>query len=118
MTKKSPREEFSKRLNALLDHYEYPAKYAGRQTQLEKDFRVSQETARKWLEGLAIPRTEKIEQICETFPCRKEWLMHGTAPMLEDRAFEKLKNLYYKATDPEKRLILEVSEKILSDYKQ
>ncbi len=117
MTDNTLREQFSKRLNSLLDRQGYPEKYAGRQTQLEKDFSVSQETARKWLEGLAMPRQEKIIEICARFGCREEWLNHGKEPMMEDANFERLKTLYYKATDGERRLVLEVGEKILADYK-
>ena len=63
MVTRNEKLEFSKRLNELLDEQHFRPKYKGRQEALAKLFDVSQIGARKWLEGEAIPKHEKIIEI-------------------------------------------------------
>ncbi|CAK0741326.1 hypothetical protein CCP4SC76_100008 [Gammaproteobacteria bacterium] len=77
---------FSFRLNAALNHCQVPAKGQGRQTFVAKMFDVSQNGARKWLEGEGMPKTERIMQIAQRLGVRAEWLLSGQGDMLDGHA--------------------------------
>lgn len=102
------RAAFSERLNRLLDHYDVPAKYAGRQIAIKTKLGVSQESARKWLEGESFPREATIAKICEAYPCRKAWLHHGEEPMLHDKMTQELMERWNSYSDQEKADLLAV----------
>jgi len=68
---------FSARLNELCDEAGIPPKGKNRQSLVGKKFKVSQEAARKWLEGESIPAYEKLVQICEVWDVNIEWLYRG-----------------------------------------
>lgn len=74
------REDFSARLNSVLDEVGFAPKGSGRQVQLGKLFNVTQKGARKWLEGEAIPGMGRLEQIGRRFDVRVEWLLTGRGP--------------------------------------
>lgn len=69
---------FSKRLNELCNDKKMPVH--GRQTQLARKFKVTQEAARKWLDGESIPSYERMLKICEFFGAKFEWLISGNGP--------------------------------------
>ncbi|MGZ4954122.1 MAG: S24 family peptidase [Methylobacter sp.] len=74
------KQNFSYRLNKVLDRAGIPPKGKGRQGAVAQIFGVSQKGARKWLEGEAIPESSKIPQFIEKFRSLKitgEWLFHG-----------------------------------------
>lgn len=96
------RARFSRRLNALLDYYEVPAKHNGRQEALKSLMGVSQEAARKWLEGESIPTVDKIAKLCSLFPCRQSWLQTGEMPMIDDPVKSEIIDLL-DAVDPKMR---------------
>lgn len=69
--------EFSKRLNTLADEAKLPPKGDGRQVEMAKIFKVSTKGARKWLEGEAIPKTTRINEMANHFGVTTEWLLSG-----------------------------------------
>lgn len=76
------KQEFSKRLNKVLDRAGVPPKGKNRQEIVAKMFGVTQKGARKWLEGEAIPKSDKIPKFIATFKAQNvtgEWLFHGNA---------------------------------------
>jgi hypothetical protein len=81
---KDVKKAFSVRLNQLLDDHKAPEKYAGRQVFLAEELKVSQESARKWLEGESIPRKAKILQMAQKWSCRASWLEYGELPKTND----------------------------------
>lgn len=80
--------EFSKRMNIVADMLGVPPKGRNRQTLLGKMFNVSQESARKWLEGESIPQTEKCIEIAKKAKVGFEWLMTGRGIEIYDKSPE------------------------------
>lgn len=80
--------EFSKRMNFVADILGIPPKGNNRQTLLGKMFHVSQESARKWLEGESIPQTVKCIEIAKKAKVSFEWLMTGRGVELYERTPE------------------------------
>lgn len=81
---KALKRDFSNRLHELCNNKEVPVQ--GRQTAVAKIFKISQEAARKWLEGESIPTFERQDQICEWGSVNYEWLMRGKGPKYRDAA--------------------------------
>lgn len=81
MSTQSEREAFSRRLNQVLDELRAPAKGAGRQSWLGKQFKVSQKGARKWLEGEAIPQGTRLSEMAQRWRLHFEWLATGRGAM-------------------------------------
>jgi len=106
-SKEVARQQFAKRLNELLDYYKVPAKQSGRQQAVKAVLGVSQEAVRKWAEGEAIPRHERIITICEVYPCRTAWLEYGELPMMEDRETMELLKLWDELSDAKRKALLE-----------
>lgn len=71
---------FAKRLNLACDRAGIPAKGSGRQVVLGELFGVSQNGARKWLEGEAIPNTKRLPAMARTLSVTAEWLLTGDDP--------------------------------------
>lgn len=90
MEKNNLKCEFSKRLNLLCE--ENGIQIHGRQTQLGKIFRVSQEAARKWLDCESVPTYERAIQICEHFSVNFEWLMRGVGKKYANQHNELTQN--------------------------
>lgn len=89
MTYKDKKQEFSDRLNHVLDLAGIPPKGKGRQGVLSKMFGVSDKGARKWIEGEAIPSVaRKLPEIVEKLRSMGvkgvtiEWLLSGSASHL------------------------------------
>jgi transcriptional regulator with XRE-family HTH domain len=74
------KEEFAARMNEVADLLEIPKKGKNRQKSFGNLFSVSQEAARKWLEGESFPSTEKAIQIAKRANVNFEWLMTGRGP--------------------------------------
>lgn len=72
-----PKEEFSRRLNEVLDRAGFPPKGKGRQVVLAKRYGVSQKGARKWLEAEAIPGTTRLAEIAMDLGVTTEYLLTG-----------------------------------------
>jgi SOS-response transcriptional repressor LexA len=68
---------FAERLNMALDLAGIPQKGKGRQIQLASLFGVSQESARKWLEGASFPDTKRIPEIARKLNINAQWLLSG-----------------------------------------
>lgn len=66
---------FAKRLNLACDRAGIPAKGSGRQKVLGELFGVSQNGARKWLEGEAIPNTKRLPAMARMLGVTTEWLL-------------------------------------------
>lgn len=71
---------FAERLNATLDARNYPEKGRGRQIALGKDMGVSQNGARKWLEGESMPEIARMVEMAKRFNVSFEWLATGRNP--------------------------------------
>lgn len=69
--------EFSQRMNYVADKLKIPPKGKNRQSVIGKLFGVSQEAARKWLEGESIPKNETCIEIALKADVSFEWLMTG-----------------------------------------
>ena len=93
MDSKKLKREFSIRLHEICDGMGVQP-VPGRQTALAKIFTISQEAARKWLEGESIPTFERQDQICEWAKVNYEWLMRGKGPKYIDSSL-------YTTDDPQ-----------------
>jgi len=74
--------EFSERMNLIADKLGIPPKGQNRQLLFGKMFKVSQEAARKWLEGESIPQISKCIEIAKKADVSFEWLMTGRGEMI------------------------------------
>ncbi len=80
VTNSNDKQEFSDRLNAVLDAAGVVKIGEGRQGVLKNLFKVSDKGARKWIQGESIPRYEKLLKIVEKFKqtgVTAEWLLSG-----------------------------------------
>lgn len=82
VTDEKRRAEFSSRFNAALDYIDFPPKGKARQTKLGEWFKVTQKGARKWIEGEAIPKQTRHQEVIEKLNKRGacitgEWLFYG-----------------------------------------
>ncbi|MDD5271388.1 MAG: helix-turn-helix transcriptional regulator [Methylovulum sp.] len=87
MVTNNEKQEFSNRLNLILDKAGVPPKGKGRQGALADVFGVSQKGARKWLEGEAIPETKRITKFIEIYKkygVTGEWLLYGNSDYAPD----------------------------------
>lgn len=74
---RDPKEEFSRRLNEVLDRAGFPAKGKGRQEALAKRYGVSQNGARKWLEAESIPKSTRLAEMAVDLGVTTEYLLTG-----------------------------------------
>lgn len=90
------RKAFAARFNQALDDIDVPPKQKGRQLAVSKMFGVSQEAARKWLEGESAPRSARLEEICARLNVMPNWLLSGHGPRsLSDRSIQEESPEYY-----------------------
>lgn len=75
------KQAFADRLNEALDAEEFPPKGAGRQTALGKLMGISQNGARKWLEGDGMPTQANMFELCDKLSVSTEWLQTGRGRM-------------------------------------
>jgi transcriptional regulator with XRE-family HTH domain len=68
---------FAARLNSLLDAMNVPPKGKARQTAVAKNFDVSQNGARKWLEAEGYPTLAMCKRIAAWANVQVEWLLTG-----------------------------------------
>lgn len=68
---------FSRRLNEALDDMGLPPKHQGRQTQAATLFKITQKGVRKWLEGEAIPSTDRWPDVAAKAKVNINWLFFG-----------------------------------------
>lgn len=71
------KKNFAFRLNQALDQAGIPPKGKGRQLKLASLFEVTQEGARKWLEGEGFPDTKRILEIATKLNVNAQWLLSG-----------------------------------------
>lgn len=95
------KKDFSKRLNEVLDEHHFKEEDDGRQTALGKMFNVSQNAARKWLLGEALPQLSRVLQICERFDINPLWLLMGSTPKYLNKEKEH-KKIVEKTMETEK----------------
>lgn len=88
---KNEMAEFSKRLNLVADQNAMPAKGSGRQGAMAALFGVSQKGARKWLEGEAIPKLARLNEIAKHFGVNSEWLLSGRGAMHQEKTQYEVK---------------------------
>ncbi len=95
MTLNNKKEEFSKRLNLILDAAGVPIKGKGRQEYISKQFDVSNKGAWKWLNGDAIPQMVRIMLIVDKYKntgVTVEWLLSGSPKLLPHCFLEEYKD--------------------------
>lgn len=115
------KQAFAQRMNEVADLLDIPDR--GRQTHLGKRFKVSQESARKWLQGEGFPSTDKCIEIAKAANVRFEWFMtgRGEKPLYSNGqqkhgAAEPSSPEYFQLSDDE-RAILELSAQIRGEVK-
>lgn len=108
------RINFANRLNALLDKANFSPKYKGRQIELSKLFNVSQEAARKWLEGETMPRHAMITSIAAKFGVETTWLENGIGEMFPDPTTDQLLSYWNQLDDEEKDAALKLLRSLAS----
>lgn len=57
----------------------------GRQTQLARRFKVSQQAVKKWLDGRTFPELDTVIQISEWADVNVNWLLQGAGPKRGNR---------------------------------
>jgi hypothetical protein len=97
------KEGFARRMNRVADLLKIPPKGQNRQFLLGKKFHVSQESARKWLEGESFPTTEKCIEIAKEANVSFEWFVTGRG----DEPF-----IYEAAPESPEETVLRVMEKM------
>jgi hypothetical protein len=97
------KEGFARRMNRVADLLKIPPKGQNRQFLLGKKFSVSQESARKWLEGESFPTTEKCIEIAKEANVSFEWFVTGRG----DEPY-----FYEPAPDSPEETVLRVMEKM------
>lgn len=83
----APAEDFAKRLRWSLDQAQF-ARGRGRASALALRYGVSRETARKWLNGLALPELERMVELATDFEVSFDWLATGRVPVLGEQLGE------------------------------
>jgi hypothetical protein len=78
---------FAERLNDVCDEKGLPNH--GRQSRLGRQFGVSQQSARKWLEGIAFPELDKLVAIADWGDVNVNWLLQGAGPRRGNRIDSK-----------------------------
>jgi transcriptional regulator with XRE-family HTH domain len=81
-------EGFAQRLRELCEDKELPER--GRQSRLGQRFKVSQQAARKWLDGLNYPDMRTIVAIAEWGEVNVNWLLQGVGPKHGNRVDAKV----------------------------
>lgn len=81
-------EGFAQRLRELCDDKGLPER--GRQSRLGARFKVSQQAARKWLDGLNYPDTRTIVAIAAWAEVNVNWLLQGVGPKHGSRVDAKV----------------------------
>jgi phage repressor protein C with HTH and peptisase S24 domain len=74
-------KEFSSRFNDVLDQLNVPQLGDGRQRVVGEMFKVSQVTARNWLDAQSYPGLEQIDNIARRLNVRADWLISGEGPI-------------------------------------
>lgn len=75
-------------MRELCDDKGLPAR--GRQTRLGERFKVSQQAARKWLDGVNYPDMKTIVAIAEWAEVNVNWLLQGQGPKHGNRVDAKV----------------------------
>jgi transcriptional regulator with XRE-family HTH domain len=105
-------EDFSKRLNELLDARGFTQKGHGRQVKLAEKYKLTQKGVRKWVEAEGMPKTTQLIQLAKDFNCQFEWLATGRGPRDMDPAlsgpYAQLMSRIESAT-PETRTLIELA---------
>lgn len=82
------RLEFAERLRDICEDMQLVER--GRQTRLGKMFGVSQQAARKWLDGLTYPEMDTIVAIADWAGVNVNWLLQGVGPKRGNRVDAKV----------------------------
>lgn len=92
-SKEETKAAFSKRLNDVLDEREDIPRARGRRQWIAKRYRVSVETARKWLMGLDMPDGVNLARIAGDLKISPDWLRSNVGhprPQPTDPLFDEL----------------------------
>jgi transcriptional regulator with XRE-family HTH domain len=77
------RRQFASRLIEACEDKGLPER--GRQTALAKQFGVSQQAARKWLDGESFPEVDKVIAMAEWLEVNVNWLLQGVGAKSLDK---------------------------------
>jgi transcriptional regulator with XRE-family HTH domain len=102
---------FSERLRQAAEYagWDVGRAYVG---QLKKEFNVSREAARKWSEGINLPKTARIAQISKALGIRGEWLLTGEGSMAKggDKELDEIDWLINFSQPGMSEVIAEISQ--------
>lgn len=87
MNRPDARHQFAARLHELCTEKNLPER--GRQTLLARQFGVSQQAVKKWLDGLTYPEMDTIIAIAEWADVNVNWLLQGAGPKRGNRMSTK-----------------------------
>jgi hypothetical protein len=107
MTSGDDKQGFAQRLNELCDEKNVPPKGKARQLQVAKVFKVTQQAARKWLEGEGFCTISKGKEIADWAGVSFDWLMTGTLPKRPDGTHPLLAR--YRSADPATRALIDLA---------
>lgn len=75
------RKGFVRRLVAACDDSQLiPPHGQGRQRMIAERTGVAQETVSKWFKGVAMPRPDPLQKLCDLLEAEPEWLVFGVRP--------------------------------------
>lgn len=109
LERQAAREGFSRRFGEVLNDLEEVPRTRGRRTWIAKKWRVSTETARKWLIGLDIPDRAHLAAICTTLRVSPDWMLTGLGRRNlqdDDALFDRLQTVWgYLSDDNREQLV-------------
>ena len=104
------KSEFALRLAAALDTVKECPRDRGRRQWIAREFAVSVETARKWLEGLAIPDQTNLSRLSARTGVSPAWLFAANGNRIADGSADpysdKLAGMWDQLDDEAKKQIL------------
>lgn len=110
MTAETEHRLFSARLNEICDEIGVPPKGKARQKDVAKRFGVSQNAARKWLEGEGFPKIETGLEMARMANVQFDWLMTGRPPKRLHELFADHPLLArYERSDQATRALIDVA---------
>jgi transcriptional regulator with XRE-family HTH domain len=85
--------EFARRLlKACENNVTVPEKGKGQQVWLAQKMNISQEAVRKYMEGLARPRPDKMTKLAKLLNVDESWLALGVNPEMDQKGIRQYKN--------------------------
>jgi len=111
MSKDQVRKAFSRRLNGVLDEI---ADISGdnrrrRRSWMRDRYKVSVETARKWLTGIDLPDQMHLAMLAADLKVSSDWLLTGNGarrPPVQDQLLEELLTIWPQLSSDDRHEVL------------